>query len=147
MKAPFISYTPPATHYTGLKLCACVNECIPRRCAILHKSITLLFLLLFLQNSNVQSQGYSLVRTPSNMGSEHPYRAGWPGYETCVWREYIAAPTAGGEYLCVHFDTVDLALGDKLIVRTPDGRSSWTYDHQVNSKRHFTVFPFMTTPW
>ena len=52
----------------------------------------------------------------------HPYRGGG---ETPVWSTELRFP--GAPYIAAHFGVLDLAPGDRVVVRSPDGKQSRTY--------------------
>jgi len=44
-------------------------------------------------------------------------------------------------YICVHFSKLELANGDKLIIRSPDNSRVWEYDHTDNERGSFWSIP------
>jgi len=74
-------------------------------------------------------------RGPLQVGEEvvrrfetpHPYAPAAPGSAgEPVWTTEIRQP--GATYICPHFRRMDLAPGDSVIVRSPDGARSWRYE-------------------
>ncbi|MEM8962740.1 MAG: trypsin-like peptidase domain-containing protein [Acidobacteriota bacterium] len=63
-----------------------------------------------------------------NMGTSHPYLTSGSLEPVLTWNEQIAHP--GATYISVHFAKMDLAAGDFVIVRSPDGAQSWRYELQ-----------------
>ncbi|MEM8932538.1 MAG: trypsin-like peptidase domain-containing protein, partial [Acidobacteriota bacterium] len=55
----------------------------------------------------------------------HPYPTHRTGVEAPVWVDHIRHP--GAVYISVHFAEFELAPGDFVVVRSEDGRQSWTY--------------------
>jgi hypothetical protein len=55
----------------------------------------------------------------------HPYPAGDGGAEALVWSDEIFFD--GAIYIAPHFARFELAPGDKVVIRSPDGAQSWTY--------------------
>jgi hypothetical protein len=55
----------------------------------------------------------------------HPYQSSGSTQPMLTWVDDIVFP--GATYISVHFARMDLAAGDYVVVRSPDGRQSWTY--------------------
>jgi hypothetical protein len=91
---------------------------------VLLVSIILAFLALSPavgQVIKIADEEIELIETP------HPYPAGSPEGEI-VWSRTIHWPDAS--YIAVHFDRFELAPGDRLLLRDPDGR----YEHVYTGK-------------
>ncbi len=56
----------------------------------------------------------------------HPYAAAREGTIDLVWKDVITHP--GAAYIAPHFSRFNLAPGDYVIVRSPDGSRSWRYE-------------------
>jgi len=57
--------------------------------------------------------------------SPHPYQSSGEAQPMLTWVDQINFP--GAIYIAPHFKKMDLAEGDFVIVRSPDGSQSWTY--------------------
>jgi hypothetical protein len=55
----------------------------------------------------------------------HPYPSSDDRSPRMVWADQITHP--GATYISVHFAKMDLAEGDSVVVRSPDGTQSWKY--------------------
>lgn len=55
----------------------------------------------------------------------HPYPSSGADSPELTWSEEILHP--GATYVAVHFSRFQLAEGDHVVVRSPDGKQSWTY--------------------
>lgn len=55
----------------------------------------------------------------------HPYPSSDDEALRMVWTDHITHP--GATYIAVHFAKMDLAEGDTVVVRSPDGSQSWKY--------------------
>lgn len=55
----------------------------------------------------------------------HPYPSSGQGRAELSWFDEVSFP--GATYIAVHFARFDLADGDRVVVRSPDGAQSWTY--------------------
>jgi len=60
--------------------------------------------------------------------SPSPYQGAARGSNTLAWSETIHYPTA--TYIAPRFSLMDLAPGDYVVVRSPDGQRKWTYRNQ-----------------
>lgn len=88
----------------------------PRRCRTIAGTLLLLGSLL-------PAEGFAAglrvgEEIPFDAGTAHPYQ-GSPGPEP-AWSVRLDHP--GATYLAVHFARFELAAGDRVIVRSPDGR-------------------------
>jgi len=63
---------------------------------------------------------------PSAFESPHPYDSSRSETPQLVFRQEIYDP--GASYIAPHFSRMELAAGDHLIVRSPDGSRSWRYE-------------------
>ena len=61
----------------------------------------------------------------SGLATPHPYPAGDGETVKLVWSDEIFFPDA--TYIAPHFSRFELAPGDRVIVRSPDGAQKWTY--------------------
>jgi len=57
--------------------------------------------------------------------SPHPYVSSGGTQPMLTWADTIEFP--GATYIAVHFERMELAAGDSVVVRSPDGAQSWTY--------------------
>lgn len=57
--------------------------------------------------------------------SPHPYQSSGEAQPMLTWVDQINFP--GAIYIAPHFKKMDLAEGDFVVVRSPDGSQSWTY--------------------
>ena len=55
----------------------------------------------------------------------HPYTSSGANQPMLTWVDHIEFP--GATYIAPHFAKMDLAEGDFVIVRSPDGGQKWTY--------------------
>ncbi|HSL16665.1 MAG TPA: serine protease [Methylomirabilota bacterium] len=55
----------------------------------------------------------------------HPYPSSGAAQPMLTWVDEIGFP--GATYIAVHFERFELAPGDYVVVRSPDGEQSWTY--------------------
>lgn len=55
----------------------------------------------------------------------HPYPSGAPGAPQLVWVDEVYFP--GATYVALHFERLELAEGDFVVVRSVDGEQRWTY--------------------
>ncbi len=60
-----------------------------------------------------------------SFATPHPYPAGDGETQRLVWSDQIFHP--GAVYIAPHFARFQLAPGDRVIIRSPDGAQSWTY--------------------
>lgn len=72
----------------------------------------------FAQPVTIGEHVQELFETP------HPYPG--PGAGSPAWSDTIHFP--GATYIAPHFARFELAPGDEVIVRSPDGEQSWTYN-------------------
>ncbi len=61
----------------------------------------------------------------SRFASPHPHPAGNADAARLVWSDRVFHP--GAVYIAPHFARFELAPGDRVVVRSPDGAQSWTY--------------------
>jgi len=59
--------------------------------------------------------------------SPHPYPSSGEAQPMLTWVDQIHFP--GAIYIAPHFKKMDLADGDFVVVRSPDGSQRWTYTH------------------
>jgi len=57
--------------------------------------------------------------------TNHPYPASQTTEPHLVWIDEITFP--GATYIAIHFERMELASGDFIIVRSMDGKQRWTY--------------------
>jgi len=57
--------------------------------------------------------------------SPHPYSSSGSSQPMLTWVDEITFP--GATYIAPHFERMDLAAGDFVVVRSPDGAQTWTY--------------------
>jgi hypothetical protein len=55
----------------------------------------------------------------------HPYPSSGSDHAMLSWADEVIYP--GATYIALHFASFELAEGDSVIVRSPDGTQSWTY--------------------
>jgi hypothetical protein len=55
----------------------------------------------------------------------HPYTSSGEAHPMLSWVDNIVFP--GATFIALHFDRMDLAEGDYVVVRSPDGKQRWTY--------------------
>jgi hypothetical protein len=55
----------------------------------------------------------------------HPYPSSGEAQPMLTWADEVVFP--GATYIAVHFKRMDLASGDFVVVRSPDGKQRWTY--------------------
>lgn len=60
--------------------------------------------------------------------SPSPYRGAARGSNTLIYSQVIHYPTA--TYIAPRFSMMDLAPGDYVVLRSPDGKRKWTYRNQ-----------------
>jgi len=60
-----------------------------------------------------------------NFETPHPYTSSGSAQPMLTWVENIVFP--GATYISVHFERMDLADGDYVVVRSPDGSQYWDY--------------------
>ncbi len=65
------------------------------------------------------------VHVEQNFATPHPYPAGDGKAARLVWTDRILDP--GAAFIAPHFARFQLAPGDRVIIRSPDGAQSWTY--------------------
>ncbi len=61
----------------------------------------------------------------SRFATPHSYPAGDGVAARLVWSDEIFHP--GAVYIAPHFSRFELAPGDRVVIRSPDGAQSWTY--------------------
>jgi len=61
-----------------------------------------------------------------DLQTPHPYPSSGSDEPELSWSQEVSYP--GATYVAVHFDRFHLADGDFVIVRSPDGEQSWTYE-------------------
>jgi uncharacterized repeat protein (TIGR01451 family) len=66
--------------------------------------------------------------------TNHPYSHWGPigDQPQLIWSEEIYSP--GASYICPHFSRFELAPGDFVVVRSPDGERSWRYEETGKGK-------------
>jgi len=72
--------------------------------------------------------------------SKHPYAASSKTNEI-VWSQEISYTEKTATYIAVHFSQFNLAVGDKLVLRSPNNERVWEYTSEDNDRGEFWSIP------
>ncbi len=78
-----------------------------------------------------------------SLASPHPYGQAGDDPAQPVWAERVYHP--GATYISVHFERMDLAVGDTVVVRSPDSKQRWTYTRYGRADLGRTAEGFFAT--
>jgi hypothetical protein len=106
---------------------------------------TALLVALVLTPAAIAQPGPTIVGEHVFEGFEtsHPYVSSGTEAPTLTWAEQIVYPNA--TYIAPHFARFQLAAGDYLIVRSPDGKQSWKYTGNGRQNLGITPAGFFAT--
>lgn len=93
----------------------------------MRKSLFVMFLVMVAMPLMASQPGPVVIgeHVPVELGTLHPYPTSPDADPRLVWVDKIDFP--GATYIAIHFERMELADGDFVIVRSPDGTQEWIY--------------------
>ncbi len=73
--------------------------------------------------------------------SPHPYSTSSESEQAVVWKQEIKYAAKKATYIAVHFAQFNIAVGDKLVIRSLDNESYWEYTSEDNKRVSFWSIP------